>query len=145
MEFDATFWVILVSFFVFMGLMRQVYFEPIRAIHAVRHHEQTEAQQLAGQYAQSAQSLEASYQLSLQAARQQSQQLVSEHRRQALAQAAERLQGARDESAKTLAAHSQQLQQQANALYEELVPERSVWTEQLVQRLTANAKTPSLV
>jgi hypothetical protein len=37
------------------------------------------------------------------------------------------------------------LQEQSNALYLELVPERAVWTEQLVSRLTAAAKTPSLV
>ena len=145
MEFDATCWVILASFFVFMMGMRQVYFEPIRAIHAVRAHEQAEAQQLAGDYTLSAQSLEASYQLSLQTARQQSQQLVSERRRQALSESAARLQVARSEANQTLATHVAQLQEQSNALYLELVPERAAWTEQLVSRLTATAKTPSLV
>ena len=145
MEFDATFWVIMLSFFLFMGGMRQVYFEPIRAIQTLRAHEQAEAQQLAGRYGHSAQELEASYHLALQAARKQSQQLISQRRSEAQAQSAQRLQAAKTQSAETLTQHSQQLKQQADALYEELVPHRAEWTELLVQRLTATAKTPSLV
>ncbi|MFN8614393.1 MAG: hypothetical protein U0003_00565 [Vampirovibrionales bacterium] len=143
MEFDATFWVIMLSFFLFMGMMRQVYFEPIRAIKAQRQQEQALAQRLTAEYTQNAQTLEAAYHQSLGAARQQSQQLISARRKDASAQSAERLQTARSEAALTLAAHTQQLQQQAQTVYTELVPDRTALTEQLVQRLTQ--KAPALV
>jgi len=128
MQFDGTFLLIIVSFFLFMLLMRTIYFEPIRQIQAKRAKKLADDEAAARQLATDYDYLSQEYEQSLAEARRKAQQLIQTQR-----------QGARVDAEKTIAEARQKAQASLDATLANLAQERESVYQQLGQERQALA------
>lgn len=139
MQFDGTLIVVFLSFLVFMFLMRQVYFEPVRLVKEHREQEKTASVQAAAQLAQDAQKLSEDYAKDIQQARQKAQQHIQQARSEAQRQSAELVGKARAKAEAELADTVTALKQQFSVLYAELKADQAKLVDHILTQLQGKA------
>ena len=136
LQFNATLIFVLISFIVFMILMKGIYFDPILKIRAVREQKLTDDQEAARQFAEDFERLNAEYQTSLQNARKEAHALIQDLRLQAKNSAHENTQAARAEALQVSERQMAELNQWRESTYQQLAGERSVLTHAIITKVT---------
>lgn len=142
MQFDGTFIVVFISFMIFMFLMRQVYFEPVRQIKAQREQDKLGSVDAAAQLAKDAQKLNEDYAKDIQQARQKAQQHIQDARTEAQKQSSEVVGQARQQAEAELKETVESLKQQADQVYDELKVEQAQLVEHILNQLNQKAVAP---
>lgn len=136
LSIDGTFLFILVSFVLFMFVMKQIYFAPLMAI---KHERESlvENSNAASQDAASKQvALNAEFEAKLAEARQKAQAVIGAKRDTAKARAQEITTAARDQAVAFQEAQLAQLNDSKESVYEALRDERSAFAKTIVNRIS---------
>lgn len=140
LQFDATLIFVMISFIVFMILMKAVYFDPILKIRAERERKLTDDQEAARQFALDYERIYAEYQASLQNARKEAHTLIQEMRQQAKSSALEALQQARTEAQSESDKQMAELNEWRDTTYRQLEGERETLTRAIISKVTNGQK-----
>ncbi len=136
LQFNATLIFVLISFIVFMILMKGIYFDPILKIRAVREQKLTDDQEAARQFAEDFERLNAEYQASLHNARKEAHALIQDLRLQAKNAAHENTQAARAEAQQVSERQMAELNEWRESTYQQLAGERSILTRAIITKVT---------
>lgn len=124
-----------VSFLIFMVLMKNVFFDPIRDIKAERDEALTgqarEAQDLLKEH----QSLFASYEEQLRQARLQAQKLITEQRDKAKSDAFSQVTQTRDQARQDLESQLAAIAEEREVVYRELAPEKTALVQLILDKV----------
>lgn len=136
LSIDGTFLVILLSFVIFMGLMKSLYFAPLMRIkherestiqgsHQIREEANGKAAQLSQQYSEE-----------LAKARSQAQQLIQEQRDRAKGSATEHLSLARQKAFSEMEQQASRIQKSREKVYQSLEPQREAFIQVILDRIS---------
>ncbi len=142
MEFDGTFIVIVISFVVFMVLMRSIYFEPIRQIKDVREQKKADDKKDTQTHLADLEKVKAEYEQGLKDARKRSHQVLQEIRQEAKQSAAETLSNARTKATQELDAQMAELSAWREETYQKLAEDRKALAHHIVEKVTG--KVPAV-
>jgi F-type H+-transporting ATPase subunit b len=140
LQFNATLLFVMISFIIFMILMKIVYFDPILKIRAERERKLTEDQDAARQFLKDYERIFAEYQAGLQQARKEAHALIQELRLQAKATAQQTLQNARAEAQAESDRQMAELGQWRETTYRQLESERDSLTQAIISKVTNGHK-----
>jgi len=140
LQFNATLIFVLISFIVFMILMKAIYFDPILKIRAEREQKLTDDQEAARRFAQDFERLYAEYQAGLQNARKEAHALIQEVRQQAKLSAQQALQNARAEAQTESDRRMAELSQWRESTYQQLEGDRESLTQAIIRKVTNGSK-----
>ncbi len=143
MEIDGTLIVVIISFFVFMLLMRSVYFEPIRQIKAERERKKEEDRKSTETHLADLEKMKAEYEQGLKDARKRSHLVLQEIRQKAKESAFETLTAARQQAAKELEAQMTELSSWQENAYQKLAEDRSELARLIVQKVAGKVPAAS--
>jgi F-type H+-transporting ATPase subunit b len=145
LNIDATFLFVFVSFVVFMLLMKQVYFEPIRQIKAEREQKVAEDRENAQSFYGELESLRTGYENSLKEARLKAQSLIQEHRQKAKKSADEQVSKARGEAHQQIEAQMQEIARAREEAYMQLEADKKNLVETVLGKIFSGGevKTPA--
>jgi F0F1-type ATP synthase membrane subunit b/b' len=139
---NATFLLVFISFLIFMGLMKALFFDPVQQVKANREHKLTEDAQTAAKSRMERETLSAAYQEELQKARKHATDLISQARQQAKQQAMEKTGSAREEARILLEAKMIELADWREQTYHSLSAERDAIVELIYHKLTHDGTQP---
>ena len=139
-SFNATLLVILVSFVVFMLLMKAWYFDPIMVVKDERERKLTADQEATRQFVEDFERIYAEYQAQLQNARKEAHALIQEVRQQAKLSAQQALQNARAEAQTESDRQMAELSQWRESTYLQLEGERDALTQAIIRKVTNGSK-----
>lgn len=139
-HFNVTLILMLVSFIIFMVLMKAIYFDPMLKVRAEREQKLTDDQESARQFAEDFERIFAEYQASLQSARKEAHALIQELRLKSKASAQETLQNARTEAQTESDRQMADLHQWRETTYRQLEGERYALTQAIVGKVTNGRK-----
>lgn len=140
MTLDGTSILVFLSFLLFMGLMKSLFFEPLLQIKLERDtmvetsHQETQNSQ------KKAEEVEYEISLRLSQARHQSQTLIQEFREKARAQASELIATAKKQATEQMNAQKGVLHQAQDAVYQELRSEQDEWAQSIAQKVKAGGR-----
>jgi F-type H+-transporting ATPase subunit b len=140
LQFDATLIFVMISFIVFMILMKAIYFDPILKIRAERERKLTDDQEAARRFAEDFERIYAEYQASLQNARKEAHAIIQEVRQQAKTDAQHTLQNARAEAQAESDRQMAELSQWRETTYRQLEGERESLTQAIIRKVTNGHK-----
>lgn len=140
LQFNATLIFVMISFIVFMILMKAIYFDPILKIRAEREQKLTDDQEAARRFSQDFERLYAEYQAGLQNARKEAHALIQEVRQQAKLSAQQALQNARAEAQVESDRQMTELSQWRESTYLQLEGERDALTQAIIRKVTNGSK-----
>jgi F0F1-type ATP synthase membrane subunit b/b' len=140
LDFNATLIFVMVSFIVFMILMRAIYFEPILKIRAEREQKLTDDQESARRFSEDFERIYAEYQLSLQNARKEAHALIQELRLKAKTSAHEITQTARADAQAESERQMGELHDWRETTYRQLESERDALTRAIIGKVTNGRK-----
>jgi F-type H+-transporting ATPase subunit b len=135
-EFNATLLFVLLSFVVFMLLMKAVFFDPMLKIKAQREQQLQQDQDSAKRFDEEHATLSADYEAALQKARREAQQVLQRIREEAKSGASETLLRARMEAQSQMERELADLSQWRERTYQELEPERQALKQLIISRIT---------
>ena len=137
LNLDATFLIIFLSFIVFMLAMKQVYFDPMRAIKAQREQKILDDQQSAQAFLEQHGQLHQGYEAQLREARQKAQQIILEFRESAKKSAMDQIATVREESRVQLDRQMADLVQWREEAYQDLASEKAQLVESIIGKIYA--------
>lgn len=132
---DWTALFVLLSFVVFMILMKAVFFDPIRNIKAAREAQILNDQNKAQEVLHEHESLHLNYEVQLKEARQKAQQLITDLRDQAKGDASGKISKAREEARLHLEAKLAEIATSREETYQALDDERTSLAETILKRV----------
>jgi len=144
LQFNATLLFVMISFIIFMILMKIVYFDPILKIRAERERKLTEDQDAARRFLKDYERLYAEYEASLHHARKEAHALIQELRTQAKANAQQTLQIARREAQAESDRQMAELGQWRETTYRQLGNERDGLTQVIISKVTHTQKVQTV-
>ncbi len=139
-EFNATLGFIVVSFIVFMVVMKAIYFDPILNIKHERERKLMDDKSSAEQFAEEYERVYAEYQAALKKARQEAHQLIQEIRQNAKLAAQQSLTEARTNAQTESDCQMAELNHWREATYNQLEGERNELTKAIVSKITSGGK-----
>lgn len=141
--FNATFVFVLLSFAVFVALMKAIYFDPIMAIKNQRERKLSEDAQSAQGFLKQYEKLYAEYQSGLKQARQEAHQIIQEIRQEAKLSAQQLVISARNHAQAEADRKMADLSQWREQTYGELASERAALTEAVIAKVKNGGKVGS--
>lgn len=139
-HFNVTLILMLVSFIIFMVLMKAIYFDPMLKIRAEREQKLTDDQKSADQFVEDFERIFAEYQATLQNARKEAHTLIQELRLKSKASAHETLQQARSEAQAESDRQMADLHQWRETTYLQLKDERHTLSQAIIGKITSGRK-----
>jgi len=139
-EFNATLVFIMISFVIFMILMKAIYFDPILKIKYERERKLTDDQASARQFAEEFERVNAEYLASLQRARKEAHQVIQDVRQQAKTSAQQALTMARADAQAETDRQMTELQNWRESTYQQLAGERDALTQAIISKVTSGRK-----
>lgn len=136
-SFDGTLILVFISFFVFMFLMKKVYFEPIFRIKEERERRMAEDREFAQKYAAEYGQLSLDYEAGLKKARLEAHQVIQEIRAKAKASAGETVAQARQRAQQELEKEMEALAGEREDTYRQMEAERRALANAIIQKVTA--------
>ena len=136
LSFDATFLWVLISFVVFMLLMKGLYFDPIQQIKEKREHQKEQDAARRKECMAASVELETSYENGLKEARKKAHQLIQQQRQDALKRAAEEVAQSKASAMSKLQGELDKLAHERDALYEQLLSEKQALADLIIQKVT---------
>ncbi len=137
MQFDGTFFAVILSFTVFMLLMRAVYFEPVRRIKEQREAKKAVDRKDTEAFVEEHERLRLEYETGLKEARLKAQKVIQELRQDAKKQAGETVGQARDSVREELDRQLEELSRWREEAYAKLVEERKALVRTIIDKVTA--------
>jgi F-type H+-transporting ATPase subunit b len=135
LEINITAGVILVSFFLFMFLMKGVFFDPIAAIKLQREQKLQEDLEQARALSKEHEALYQTYEAQLKEARQKAQKVIMEFRERAKGEAFAKTQAAREEAQVQLEEQLAAIAKQREQVYQELESERTSLVQSILTKI----------
>jgi|GEM_PF-1851198 len=139
-EFNATLVFVMVSFIIFMVVMKVIYFDPILNIKHERERKLTDDKSSAEQFAEEYERVYAEYQAALKKARQEAHQLIQEIRQNAKLAAQQSLTEARANAQNESDRQIAELNNWRETTYSQLEGERNELTKAIVSKITSGGK-----
>lgn len=139
-EFNATLVFVLVSFIVFMLLMKAIYFDPVLKIKDQRERKLTDDRDAIQQFAADYARLRAEYEASLKQARRDALHLIQEVRQEAKASAQQILLKARLEAQEDMDRNLNELANWRETTYQQLEAERTSLTRAIIRKVTESRR-----
>lgn len=137
MQFDGTFFAVILSFTVFMILMRAVYFEPIRQLKEQREAKKRVDRKDTVAFVEEHERLQLEYETGLKEARKKAQQVIQELRQDAKKQASVTVGQARDNVRSELEGKMEELSRWREESYAKLGEERQALAQAIINKVTA--------
>ena len=137
LEFNATLLLVLVSFLIFMGLMKSIYFDPVARVKQARQNKLAGDQKSAQDFLQDLDHLKHAYEAGLAEARAKAQQVIADIRRKAKASAGEAIHLAREDARTALDIQMAEMHRWQEEAYQELSQERPQLAKRIIQKITA--------
>jgi F0F1-type ATP synthase membrane subunit b/b' len=139
-EFNATLVFVMVSFIIFMVLMKAIYFDPMLKIKYERERKLTDDKNSAQQFAEDYERIHADYQTGLQKARKEAHLLIQEIRQSAKTTAQQTLSEARSAAQVETDRQMAELHNWREATYGQLESERNALTRAIIAKVTAGGR-----
>lgn len=139
-EFNATLVLVFISFFIFMLLMKGIYFDPMLRIKQERERKLLDDQASAREFAERFAKVDAEYSEALQKARKQAHQHILEARLAAKATARENLQKAQAAAQAEMDRQMSELAEWREATYRQLESERESLVHVMISKVTSGDK-----
>jgi F0F1-type ATP synthase membrane subunit b/b' len=139
-EFNATLVFVMISFVIFMILMRAIYFEPILKLKYERERKLADDQTSARQFAEDFERIQAEYLAGLQQARKEAHAVIQEVRQQAKTSAQQALTEARANAQVETDRQMTELQNWRERTYQQLASERDALTQAIISKVTSGHK-----
>jgi F0F1-type ATP synthase membrane subunit b/b' len=139
-EFNATLVFIMISFVIFMVLMKVIYFDPILNIKHERERKMADDQTSARKFAEDYERIHAEYLAGLQKARKDAHQVIQEVRQQAKTSAQQALTEARANAQAETDRQMAELQSWRESTYQQLAGERDALTQAIISKVTSGRK-----
>jgi F0F1-type ATP synthase membrane subunit b/b' len=140
-QIDGTLIVIFVSFLVFMGLMKVIFFDPIMTIKDTRDQTIETEQKAAEVAAMKKTQLSQEYDNQLVEARRKALQLVQEKREWAKKQAAERVSSVREKANQETEQQTTLLKESREKIYQSLQAQRDEFARSIIEKLSGREKS----
>lgn len=138
--FNATFLFVLVSFIIFMLIMKAIYFEPIMKIKNERERKLADDQQSAVEFAQRFEQLQAEYQAGIKQARLEAHQVIQEIRQQAKTSAQQTVVEARAAAQNETDRQMAELHEWRESTYRQMESERAGLTQSVIAKVKSGGK-----
>lgn len=139
-EFNATIVFVMISFVIFMILMKAIYFDPILKLKYERERKLTDDQASARQFAEDYERVHADYLAGLQEARKEAHKLIQEVRQQAKTSAQQALTEARANAQVETERQMTELHNWRESTYQQLAGERDALTQAIISKVTSGRK-----
>ena len=136
-SFDGTFILILLSFILFMFVMKAIYFEPVMRVKEARERKLTDDKESAQNFAAEYARLREEYEGGLRKARLEAHQVVQEIRQQAKATASQTITQARTDAQAELDRQMADLAAWREDTYRQMESERETLAKTIIQKVTA--------
>jgi F-type H+-transporting ATPase subunit b len=143
-EFNATLIFIMVSFLIFMILMKIIYFDPMLKIKYERERKLTDDRESAQRFAQDYDRIRAEYEAGLKQARREALQLIQEVRQQAKANAQQTITQARLSAQGEMDQRMGELAEWRESTYRQLEDERTALTRAIIRKVTDGRRVGSV-
>jgi F-type H+-transporting ATPase subunit b len=134
-EFNATLIFVMVSFIVFMVLMKAIYFDPMLKIKYERERKLTDDRDAAQRFAEDYNRLRAEYEAGLKQARREAHHIIQEIRQQSKTSAQQALTTARQDAQEEMDRNLNELAQWREVTYQQLEAERSNLTRSIIRKI----------
>lgn len=138
--FNGTLILTLISFAVFMFLMKIVYFDPILAVKEERERRLSDDKDAAQRFSEEFARIQADYEQNLRQARKEAHQIIQEIRQQAKSTAQDTLNQARQDAQQETDRQLAELNAWREETYQQLADERAALTQTIIQKVTAGPK-----
>lgn len=139
-EFNATLVFVMVSFIIFMVLMKAIYFDPMLNLKYERERKLTDDKNSAQQFAEDYERIHAEYQASLQKARKEAHQLIQEIRQTAKVNAQQTITEARSAAQSETDRQMAELHNWRETTYNQMESERDALTRAIVAKVTSGGR-----
>lgn len=139
-EFNATLVFVMISFIIFMVLMKIIYFDPMLKIQREREQKLTDDRLNAQQFLAEYERIHADYQSSLKEARKEAHMVIQEIRQQAKLTAQHSLQVARSQAQSEMEQQMADLNAWRETTYQSMQSEREALIKIIVSKVTAGRK-----
>lgn len=144
LHFNATLLFVLISFLIFMVIMKAIYFDPMLRIKAQRESRLLDDREASQRFAQDYERLNAEYEAALLKARREAQRVIQELREQAKTAASQTLAAARQDAQTEMDSHMKELSEWRESTYRELEPERDELVRTIVRKITEHRPVGTL-
>lgn len=141
--FNATFLFVLLSFAIFVALMKAIYFDPIMAIKNERERKLTQDEQSAKDFLKQFERLHSEYQAGIKQARLEAHQLIQQLRQTAKTSAQQLVIAARGDAQKETDRQMADLSTWREQTYKELESERAALTQAVIAKVRNGGKVGS--
>jgi F0F1-type ATP synthase membrane subunit b/b' len=141
--FNATFLFVLLSFAIFVALMKAIYFDPIMAIKNERERKLTQDEQSAKDFLKQFEKLHSEYQAGIKQARLEAHQLIQQIRQQAKTSAQQLVINARNDAQSETDRQMADLSIWRENTYGELESERAALTQTVIAKVKTGGKIGS--
>jgi len=131
-DFNLTLILVIVSFVIFMLLMKAIYFDPMLKIKLAREEKMNADQASAQQLSQEFEQIEANYQATIQKARKDAHTVIQTIQQDARRSSQETIQKARAEVQADLERQMTDLHQWQETTYQEMAPDRNILTQTVI-------------
>ncbi len=135
-EFNATLLFVMISFVVFMILMKALFFDPILRVKETRERKVTGDREDARQFLDDYEQIRLSYEAELKQARREAHRIIQEVRQTAKVTAQQTLMDARTQAQSELSAKMVTLAEWRESTYQQLETERSHLTQSIIRKVT---------
>lgn len=139
-QFNATLLIVMLSFVVFMLLMKAWYFDPMLKLKYTREGKLEEDRTSAQRFAEEYERLHAEYEAGLKQARKEAHQVIQEVRQKAKASAQETLAEARGKAQAESEQQMTELKNWRETTYQQLEREREALTQAIIAKITPGQK-----
>ena len=143
-QFNATLIFVLLSFVVFMLLMKVIYFDPMLKIKIQRERQLEQDSDSARQLVQESVRLNADYDAALHRARREAQQIIQTLRQEAKTKSSETLAQARQNAQADMERQMAELAAWREKTYQELEPERRSLMQTIIQKIVEHRPVGTL-
>ncbi|HEY9687479.1 MAG TPA: hypothetical protein V6C52_10925 [Coleofasciculaceae cyanobacterium] len=137
-QFNATLMFVLVSFIIFMVLMKAIYFDPILKIKDERERKLIDDREAAERFAEEFDRIHAEYETGVKQARKEAHQVIQEIRQAAKAKAQQALTDARTNAHSETERQMAELAQWREDTYRQLEAERDALTRTIIGKVTTS-------
>lgn len=144
LHFNATLLFVLISFLIFMLIMKAIYFDPMLRIKSQRESRLLDDREASQRFAQDYERLNAEYEAALLKARREAQRIIQEVREQAKATASQTLTSARQDAQAEMDSQMKELADWRESTYRELEPERNELVSAIVRKITEHRPVGTL-
>jgi F-type H+-transporting ATPase subunit b len=144
LHFNATLLFVLISFLIFMLIMKAIYFDPMLRIKSQRESRLLDDREASQRFAQDYERLNAEYEAALLKARREAQRIIQEVREQAKATASQTLTTARQNAQAEMDSQMKELADWRESTYCELEPERNELVSAIVRKITEHRPVGTL-